>query len=77
MPPIMGATAFVMADVTGAGYLAVAKAALLPSLLYYFSLLMMIHFEAVNKNIGITPPTRSPIRAACCGAPTTSCPSSC
>ncbi|MFQ8735635.1 MAG: TRAP transporter permease [Bilophila wadsworthia] len=53
MPPIMGATAFVMADVTGAGYLAVAKAALLPSLLYYFSLLMMIHFEAVNKNIGI------------------------
>ena len=60
MPPIMGATAFVMADVTGAGYLAVAKAALLPSLLYYFSLLMMIHFEAVNKNIGIIPADQIP-----------------
>lgn len=60
MPPIMGATAFVMADVTGAGYLAVAKAALLPSLLYYFSLLMMIHFEAVNKNIGIIPSDQIP-----------------
>ena len=60
MPPIMGATAFVMADVTGAGYLAVAKAALLPSLLYYFSLLMMIHFEAVNKNIGVIPADQIP-----------------
>lgn len=49
-----------MADVTGAGYLAVAKAALLPSLLYYFSLLMMIHFEAVNKNIGIIPSDQIP-----------------
>ena len=45
---------------TGAGYLAVAKAALLPSLLYYFSLLMMIHFEAVNKNIGIIPSDQIP-----------------
>lgn len=60
MPPIMGATAFVMADVTGAGYLAVATAALLPSLLYYFSLLMMIHFEAVNKDIGVMPADQIP-----------------
>ena len=64
MPPIMGATAFVMADVTGAGYLAVAKAALLPSLLYYFSLLMMIHFEAVKNDLGklspdVVPETKS------------------
>lgn len=60
MPPVMGATAFVMADVTGAGYLAVATAALLPSILYYFSLLMMIHFEAVRKDIGVMPADQIP-----------------
>lgn len=63
MPPIMGAAAFVMADLTGAGYLAVAKAALLPSILYYAALFFMIHFEAVGKGIGrmpeeLIPPTR-------------------
>lgn len=63
MPPIMGAAAFVMADVTGAGYLAVAKAAVLPSILYYLSLFCMIHFEAVGKGVGrmpadMIPPTR-------------------
>lgn len=55
MPPIMGAAAFIMADVSGAGYLAVAKAALLPSILYYVALFFMIHFEARNKNIGTIP----------------------
>ncbi len=60
MPPVMGATAFVMADVTGAGYMAVATAALLPSILYYFSLLMMIHFEAVKKDIGVMPADQIP-----------------
>lgn len=60
MPPIMGAAAFIMADVTGAGYLAVAKAALLPSVLYYLALLAMIHFEAVSKNIGYMPADEIP-----------------
>lgn len=60
MPPVMGATAFVMADVTGAGYMAVATAALLPSILYYFSLLLMIHFEAVKKDIGVMPADQIP-----------------
>ena len=60
MPPVMGATAFVMADVTGAGYNAVAVAALLPSLLYYFSLYMMIHFEAIRYNLGVMPEDEVP-----------------
>ena len=60
MPPIMGATAFVMADVTGAGYLAVAKAALLPAILYYLALLVMIHFEAVKNDLGKLSPDMVP-----------------
>ncbi|WP_273522886.1 TRAP transporter permease [Mailhella massiliensis] len=60
MPPIMGAAAFIMADLTGAGYLAVAKAALLPALLYYLALLAMIHFEALSKNLGKLPADQVP-----------------
>ncbi|MCQ2444736.1 MAG: TRAP transporter fused permease subunit, partial [Mailhella sp.] len=60
MPPIMGAAAFIMADLIGVGYLDIAKAALLPSLLYDLALLAMIHFEAVNKNIGRLPEEQIP-----------------
>lgn len=52
MPPIMGAAAFLMADLAGVPYLEVAKAALLPAILYYLSLWSMIHFEAVRTNLG-------------------------
>lgn len=60
MPPIMGAAAFIMADLAGTGYLEIAKAALLPSFLYYLALLAMIHFEAVNRNIGRLPEDQIP-----------------
>ncbi len=60
MPPIMGAAAFIMADLTGVGYMAVVKAALLPSILFYASLWLMIHFEAVKKNLGTIPPEEVP-----------------
>ena len=60
MPPIMGAAAFIMADLTGVGYMAVVKAALLPSLLFYASLWLMIHFEAVKKNLGTIPAEEVP-----------------
>ena len=60
MPPIMGAAAFIMADLTGVGYMAVVKAALLPSLLFYASLWLMIHFEAVKKNLRTIPAEEVP-----------------
>ncbi len=62
MPPIMGAAAFIMADLTGAGYLAIAKAALLPAFLYYLALLAMIHFEALSKDLGKLPADQVPDR---------------
>ena len=64
MPPIMGAAAFIMADLMGCGYLAVIKAALLPSILFYASLWLMIHFEAVKKNLGTIPVDQVPERKA-------------
>lgn len=62
MPPIMGAAAFLMADLAGVSYLDVAKAALLPAMLYYLSLWCMIHFEAVKSNLGYIDPSLVPSR---------------
>lgn len=51
MPPIMGAAAFVLAEMTGVRYLNVCKAALIPALLYYASLLTVVHFTAAASDI--------------------------
>lgn len=51
MPPIMGAAAFVLADVTGIAYAEVCIAALLPALMYYICLMKMVDLEAVKYNI--------------------------
>lgn len=57
MPPIMGAVAFIMADLTGIPYLYICLAALIPALLYYASLFTCISVEA--KRQGIECPDRS------------------
>ncbi|MEA5036413.1 TRAP transporter permease [Cloacibacillus evryensis] len=51
IPPVMGATAFVMADMIGTPYLTIAKCASLPALLYVISLLWIVHLEADKHNI--------------------------
>lgn len=51
-PPIMGAVGFVMAEFLNLSYTYVALAAVTPALLYYFGLLMAVHFEA--KRLGLS-----------------------
>lgn len=51
MPPVMGASAFIIAEFLGMSYLQVCKAALIPAVLYFLSVGMMVHFEA--KKLGI------------------------
>lgn len=46
MPPVMGAVAFVMADMMGVGYANVILAALIPALLFYVALSSGVYFEA-------------------------------
>ncbi|MEN0000800.1 MAG: TRAP transporter fused permease subunit [Pseudomonadota bacterium] len=48
MPPIMGAGAFIMAEVTGIPYTEIAIAAILPAILYYVSVYFMVDFEAAK-----------------------------
>ena len=51
MPPIMGAAAFLMSEITGISYATIAIAAILPAVLYFTGIFMMIHFEA--KKLGL------------------------
>lgn len=51
MPPIMGAGAFIMAQLIGMNYLDIAKAAIIPAVLFYGSAFVAIHL--VSKRDGI------------------------
>ena len=48
MPPIMGAGAFIMAEVTGIPYSDIAIAAIIPAILYFVSIFFMVDFEAAK-----------------------------
>ncbi len=48
MPPIMGAGAFIMAEVTGIPYTEIAYAAIIPALLYFVSVYFMVDLEAAK-----------------------------
>jgi TRAP transporter 4TM/12TM fusion protein len=51
MPPIMGAAAFIMAQLTGIAYLSIAKAAIVPALLYYIGAIVAVHYLSLKENI--------------------------
>ncbi|WP_066251318.1 TRAP transporter permease [Neobacillus drentensis] len=51
MPPIMGAGAFVMAELTGISYSKIVIAAIIPAILYYLSIFTFVDFEAARKNM--------------------------
>jgi TRAP transporter 4TM/12TM fusion protein len=53
MPPVMGAAAFVMAEITNIPYGEIVVAAAIGAVLYYFAILAAVHFEA--KKLGIAP----------------------
>ena len=51
MPPVMGAAAFIMAEILGLPYLDVVRAALLPALISYLALFYVVHLEALKLGI--------------------------
>ncbi|WP_304332390.1 TRAP transporter permease [Brachyspira innocens] len=51
MPPIMGAAAFLMAESLGIPYMEVAKAAIIPAILYFTGIFIMVHLEAKKKGL--------------------------
>ncbi|PPA70829.1 TRAP transporter permease [Jeotgalibacillus proteolyticus] len=51
MPPIMGAAAFIMAGFLGVSYSTIILAAIIPSILYYASLIIAIDLEAKKQGL--------------------------
>jgi TRAP transporter 4TM/12TM fusion protein len=51
MPPVMGASAFVIASILGMTYLGVCRAALLPAIFYFLSVWICVHYY--SKKIGL------------------------
>ncbi|WP_274953281.1 TRAP transporter permease [Angelakisella massiliensis] len=60
MPPIMGAAAFVLADISGTPYGTVCLAALLPALMYYLTLFKMVDLESVKYGLQGVPEEELP-----------------
>lgn len=55
-PPVMGAAAFIMVEITGISYAEIIAAAAIPALLYYGSLLFAVHFEAARLDLPVLAP---------------------
>lgn len=51
MPPVMGAVAFIMAETINVPFIEIAKAALIPALLYFGSVFWMVHLEAKRADL--------------------------
>ena len=51
MPPIMGAGGFIMAELTGVPYSKIMLVALFPAMMYFFSVFVMVHYEAKKHNL--------------------------
>ena len=60
MPPIMGAAAFLMAELLELAYTEIILAALIPSLLYYLAVFVQADLEAAKKGIAALPKERIP-----------------
>jgi TRAP transporter 4TM/12TM fusion protein len=60
MPPIMGAAAFVMAELLGISYFTVITHALLPAFICYIALFYISHLESVKLNIRGLPESEIP-----------------
>ena len=60
MPPIMGAAAFVMAELLGISYFTVITHAFLPAVISYIALFYISHLESVKLNIKGLPEDQIP-----------------
>ncbi|MDR1165979.1 MAG: TRAP transporter permease [Deltaproteobacteria bacterium] len=63
MPPVMGAAAFLMAEYTNIPYSRIIQHAFVPAILAYFSLLYIVHIEAVKMGMGSAGKAMTPFRA--------------
>lgn len=51
MPPVMGAAAFIMAEILGISYISICIAAMLPAILYFLAIFVMVDLEAAKTGL--------------------------
>jgi len=59
-PPVMGASAFIMAEVIGVPYWTIAFSAILPAVLYYISIFTAVDVKAAQANLKGIPKEQRP-----------------
>ncbi|QEW17978.1 Neu5Ac permease [Marinibacterium anthonyi] len=59
-PPIMGAAAFVMAEILGVPYVTIIVAAIIPAILFYLSVFVTVHIVALRRDLAIVPDDELP-----------------
>lgn len=59
-PPIMGAAAFVMAEILGISYTTIIFAAIIPAALFYMSVFMTVHMVSIKQNLAVVPEDEIP-----------------
>ncbi|HYC48288.1 MAG TPA: TRAP transporter fused permease subunit [Burkholderiales bacterium] len=64
-PPVMGAAAFILADIVGVSYASVAFAAIVPAILYYVSLFIVV--DTHSRRMGLGPSNALPVAQAFAG----------
>ncbi|NCC15161.1 MAG: TRAP transporter permease [Clostridia bacterium] len=60
MPPIMGAAAFLMAEMCGVEYASIIQKAILPAFLYFAGIFLMVHFKAKKLKLQGIPKDQLP-----------------
>ncbi|MCL1884088.1 MAG: TRAP transporter permease [Defluviitaleaceae bacterium] len=60
IPPVMGAAAFIMAEITGIPFAEIALAALIPAVLYFVCVFVSVHLEAKKKGLKGLPEDQIP-----------------
>jgi TRAP transporter 4TM/12TM fusion protein len=61
LPPVMGAAAFIMAEILGVSYSTIIIHAAIPSLLYYLGVIVQVHLRAVKMGLVGLPKDRLPL----------------
>ncbi|MEZ5830187.1 MAG: TRAP transporter permease [Dongiaceae bacterium] len=60
MPPVMGAVAFIMSETIDVPYAEIAKAAIIPAMLYFFASFWSVHLEAGKRGLEGLPKDQLP-----------------
>lgn len=62
MPPVMGAAAFIMAEILGVSYWSIVIAAFIPAVLYYVGIFAVVDLEAAKRGLSGLPKAELPPR---------------